>query len=810
MTALIKWTAITTTQNAVLQAFNEENEEKILEHLSLLPEAYIVQDGVIKYWSGSFDHNPSKVDEVRLSESAVLFHGASEPGRDLLLLVLFFLTGLFALQNVRDLQQLRLTRRSFLRPMAVSLGGAILVHLIADTLFITELSPKSWVMAWLQLCLLHFSSQLYRRDWRRLSGKAWMPYANLFLILISFLTLMAGQTHIGSQSSDSLIQLQHWLLRVLSVTSIFSVLFLFILQLSASSWPIMKRSIAYLVVGGLLFLSHILPLGFIYSASVALMSVIILFMMDITADEKRFNFLWITAWSLIIAFQGTVLWMTQIDIEVIHLSMLINTFSLGFVGIMILFLLAVSFNHLVRTSWGWSRLHFPTRLLLRHKIELVTVGSLCLAFFFTGLTSYILEKDRTNDILQEQLRSIEIGAPTDFIFGQDYEIKRYLADNLTWSPKSRFDKYDLPPFQIWNRMSSMNRPVIFENEAYWVDDKTTLAAFRKSDSSFIERFGQSLISRLFNLYVFLFVLCIGLIYLISQSVSRPLALLGDQLEKISLGRANPRISWTSKDELGDLVLRYNTMLDQLDKSAEALATTERDQAWKEMAKQVAHEIKNPLTPMKLAIQHLQMKARRQGGELDDQVQKTAQTLIEQIDNMTRIAENFSKFGSMPQVANQKVLLNDVITSVHDLFRKREDMDIQCRVPIDDCFVFADKDHLIRIFNNIIKNAIQAIPRGREGHIMIQLTRKEHHAMVTITDNGQGIPDDQINKVFRPNFTTKSSGTGLGLAMCSKMIESMDGEIYFDTELDRGTTFFVKIPLLRINENYADQDVVLAG
>lgn len=138
------------------------------------------------------------------------------------------------------------------------------------------------------------------------------------------------------------------------------------------------------------------------------------------------------------------------------------------------------------------------------------------------------------------------------------------------------------------------------------------------------------------------------------------------------------------------------------------------------------------------------------------------------------------------------------------------MDIQCRVPIDDCFVFADKDHLIRIFNNIIKNAIQAIPRGREGHIMVQLTRQEHHALVTITDNGQGIPEDQINKVFRPNFTTKSSGTGLGLAMCSKMIESMDGEIYFDTELDRGSTFYVKIPLLRIDENYADQDVVLAG
>ena len=385
---------------------------------------------------------------------------------------------------------------------------------------------------------------------------------------------------------------------------------------------------------------------------------------------------------------------------------------------------------------------------------------------------------------------------------------RFEADDLNINTQRLPQLLDLPPYQEWTNPEINQRPELRSDHVFWKEKTGTLAVFRPIQRTFLESFGKSLVSRLFNLYVFLFILCVGAIYLISQSITRPLAFLGDQLENISLGKANPRIEWTNQDEIGQLIKRYNVMLDQLDHSAETLASTERDQAWREMAKQVAHEIKNPLTPMKLSIQYLQMKAQGADGPLPDQVKKTAQTLIEQIDNMTRIAENFSQFGSLPQVSNQRVLLNEVVTSVHDLFRKREDMDIQCRIPIDDCYVFADKDHLIRIFNNILKNAIQAIPRDRKGEILIKLERQEHHALVTIQDNGEGIPEDRIDKIFRPNFTTKRSGTGLGLAMCSKMIDSMDGKIYFETEEGRGTIFFIEIPLLRIEENYSEEEATL--
>ena len=127
--------------------------------------------------------------------------------------------------------------------------------------------------------------------------------------------------------------------------------------------------------------------------------------------------------------------------------------------------------------------------------------------------------------------------------------------------------------------------------------------------------------------------------------------------------------------------------------------------------------------------------------------RVSRTLIEQIDNLTRIANEFSQFGQMPLVSNDKVLMNDVVTSVHDLFRKREDMDIQCFVPIDDLYIFADKDHLIRILNNVVKNAIQSIPRDKKGSVIIRLYREQHDAVVSITDNGIGIPDDQKSKVF---------------------------------------------------------------
>lgn len=306
-----------------------------------------------------------------------------------------------------------------------------------------------------------------------------------------------------------------------------------------------------------------------------------------------------------------------------------------------------------------------------------------------------------------------------------------------------------------------------------------------------------------NVYIFLFLIAGVIAITIANSITQPIAILAEKLKQFKLGRSNEYLEWKSNDEIGTLITEYNNLNVALNRSAEMLAKTERDMAWREMAKQVAHEIKNPLTPMKLSIQYLEKTAKDDPGRASEMIPRVANTLIEQIDNLSQIAAEFSNFASMPQANNEKVALNDLVVTIHDLFRKRDDMDITLSTPIDDLVVFADKNHLVRILNNLVKNAIQAIPDGRRGKIDISLYQENNNAVVRVTDNGSGIPDAMKSKVFAPNFTTKSSGTGLGLAISANMIESFNGKIYFESEENNGTRFFIRIPLMKKEEN---QDV----
>lgn len=312
---------------------------------------------------------------------------------------------------------------------------------------------------------------------------------------------------------------------------------------------------------------------------------------------------------------------------------------------------------------------------------------------------------------------------------------------------------------------------------------------------------RQIILTLLNIYVFLFVLTGGIAVAISNSITAPLKVLSERLKSLKLGRKNVPLEWNQKDELGELIRDYNRMILQLEESAKILATTERETAWREMAKQVAHEIKNPLTPMKLSLQHLQFAIENDSPNKEKLFRKVSATLIEQIDNLNRIASEFSTFAKMPEPENKVVSLNEVVASIHDLFRERKDMDIKLFVPIDDLRVFADKDHLLRVMSNLIKNAIQAIPEDRRGLITIKLFKKGDEAVILVADNGKGIPDELKEKVFKPNFTSKSSGTGLGLAICANIIEGFNGKIYFETEVNKGTDFYVVIPLMRTRENF---------
>ena len=303
---------------------------------------------------------------------------------------------------------------------------------------------------------------------------------------------------------------------------------------------------------------------------------------------------------------------------------------------------------------------------------------------------------------------------------------------------------------------------------------------------------------LLNLYVFLLLIAGAVAIGITNSITRPIARIGEKLKEFKLGKRNEPLIWESKDELGDLIEEYNRLIKKVEESAEKLAHQEREGAWREMAKQVAHEIKNPLTPMKLSIQYLLHAYRSNPEDISPLLKRVSGTLIEQIDNLASIASEFSNFAKMPRADNQKLVVNDLVRSVFNFFNEGSEMiDLSLELPNIQIFVFADKNHLIQVLNNLIKNATQAIPDHRRGNIEVSLLQREQTAIIRVKDNGTGISEDKWNKVFVPNFTTKNSGTGLGLAISKNIIESVDGKIHFDSIVDVGTEFFVELPIVEI-------------
>jgi two-component system nitrogen regulation sensor histidine kinase NtrY len=305
---------------------------------------------------------------------------------------------------------------------------------------------------------------------------------------------------------------------------------------------------------------------------------------------------------------------------------------------------------------------------------------------------------------------------------------------------------------------------------------------------------SSLLVTLINIYVFLFSFAMFVTFVISNRITRPLGIIQQRLSQIKLGKRTEPLEWGKKDEIGALVNEYNSMVDELHTSAERLARSERESAWREMAKQVAHEIKNPLTPMKLSVQHLQRAWREQSPNLDNIMQRFSQTLIEQIDTLSNIATEFSNFAKMPRASNAILDLDIILENIVNLYAESDKIKISYPSgKYRDLKVYADKDHLVRVFSNLFKNAIQAIPENREGLITVEIENTDHSYLVKIQDNGDGIPEDKIAKIFTPNFTTKTGGMGLGLAMVKSIIENAGGKIWFETKAGEGTIFFVMLP-----------------
>lgn len=298
-----------------------------------------------------------------------------------------------------------------------------------------------------------------------------------------------------------------------------------------------------------------------------------------------------------------------------------------------------------------------------------------------------------------------------------------------------------------------------------------------------------------NVYVFLFALALLLSFALSERIVRPLRMIRQKIGATRFGGKNEPLDWNASDEIGELVMDYNRMVRELEASAEKLARSERESAWREMARQVAHEIKNPLTPMKLSIQHLQRAWNEKSPDMDSMIKRIGETIIRQIDTLAAIAGEFSNFAQLPKPQTEKINLDQIIRSCIQLFQGREGVKIEYieENPGTEMLVLGDQDHITRIFTNLIRNGLEAIPEETGGTITIQVKEAEGRKLVTVSDTGTGIPPEVREKIFSPNFTTKSSGTGLGLAMVKSMMETSGGSIWFETEEGKGTVFFLDFP-----------------
>lgn len=301
-------------------------------------------------------------------------------------------------------------------------------------------------------------------------------------------------------------------------------------------------------------------------------------------------------------------------------------------------------------------------------------------------------------------------------------------------------------------------------------------------------------------YVNIIIVLLGIssiiVLFITRKTLKPLKIIEEQMGKISLDGTNEPINFKGHDEIGALVEQYNKMCRQLEIAANKIVRNERESTWREMARQVAHEIKNPLTPMRLNIEYLQMLWDRKDPKFEENFKETLTSLLEQIDTLSNIASAFSDYAKLPNNTPTTFDLSELLKNTIKLY------DVQNNISIalifndnEDWTIFADKNNLGRVFGNIIKNAIQAI--GKEtGHIEVILSRLDEKYRIKITDNGCGIKEKDQAKIFFPNFTTKSSGMGVGLSVSQDIIQSMGGNISFSSKEGIGTVFTIDIPILK--------------
>lgn len=311
------------------------------------------------------------------------------------------------------------------------------------------------------------------------------------------------------------------------------------------------------------------------------------------------------------------------------------------------------------------------------------------------------------------------------------------------------------------------------------------------DDSFNDAELREFLVRLGYAYFVMLLVAISFAFFVSRYITRSLKTISDKMQETRLEKRNKKIELKGAgEEVSKLVESYNGMIDELEESAVKLATSEREQAWREMAKQVAHEIKNPLTPMRLSVQSFQRKFDPNDPEVNNKVEEYSKTLIQQIDTMSSIASAFSNFAKMPAQKNEQLNVVEVIELALDIFAENN---ISFTSEGKEIIATFDRTQLIRVVTNLVKNAVQAVPSDRVPEIKVHVYQDNENVLFTVSDNGNGVSQENKLKVFEPKFTTKTSGMGLGLPMIKNIVETYNGSITFVSEEFVGSTFKVSFP-----------------
>lgn len=343
--------------------------------------------------------------------------------------------------------------------------------------------------------------------------------------------------------------------------------------------------------------------------------------------------------------------------------------------------------------------------------------------------------------------------------------------------------------------SEENGEIFQSSYSYITDQKSKPLAILNlpylENDEFLSKELNEFLLRLLYAYSFVLLMAVVIAFLLSKYITKSLKTISDKINTTRLEKSNEKIEiGDTSEEINVLVNSYNSMIDELEESAVKLATSEREQAWREMAKQVAHEIKNPLTPMRLTVQNFQRKFDPTDENIHKKVDEYSKTLIQQIDTMSSIASAFSNFAKMPAQQNETLNVVKIVKLALDIFNEEY---IEFSSDSEEIIAKFDRTQLIRVVTNLVKNGIQAIPSNREPKIKVNVKTENDQVIITVSDNGAGVLEENKTKVFEPKFTTKTSGMGLGLAMVKNIVEMHKGTITFESERNKGTTFKVTIP-----------------